>query len=49
MTTTDTVALAQRYGLSGYDAAYLETARRRGADLVTLDHKLATAFAREVN
>ncbi len=44
---TDTVELARRYGLSGYDAAYLETAKRRGADLVTLDRKLATASAKE--
>ena len=44
---TDTVALARQHGLSGYDAAYLETAKRRGADLVTLDRKLATASARE--
>jgi len=43
----DTVALAQRHRLSGYDAAYLETAIRRGADLATLDRKLATASARE--
>lgn len=44
---TDTVELARRHGLSGYDAAYLETAKRRGADLVTLDHKLASASAQE--
>ncbi len=43
----DTVVLARRHGLSGYDAAYLETAKRHGADLATLDRKLATASARE--
>ena len=40
-----TVALARRHGLSAYDAAYLETAKRRGVELVTLDNKLATAAA----
>ena len=40
-------ALARRHGLSGYDAAYLETAMRRGAKLATLDRKLAAAAARE--
>lgn len=43
----DTVALARRHGLSAYDAVYLETAKRHGADLATLDLKLATALARE--
>ena len=43
----DTVVLARRHGLSGYDAAYLETAKRHGEDLATLDRKLATASARE--
>ena len=40
-------ALARRHGLSGYDAAYLETAMRRGAKLATLDRKLAAAAASE--
>ena len=40
-------ALARRHGLSGYDAAYLETAMRRGAKLATLDRKLARAAASE--
>lgn len=44
---TDTVELARRHGLSGYDAAYLETAKRHGADLVTLDRKLANASDQE--
>ena len=42
-----TVALARRHGLSGYDAAYLETAKRRGAKLATLDKRLATAAGEE--
>ena len=40
-------ALARRHGLSGYDAAYLETAMRRGAKLATLDRKLAAAAVGE--
>lgn len=42
-----TAALARRHGLSGYDAAYLETAIRRGAELATLDKSLAKAAAKE--
>jgi len=38
-----TIDLARRHGLSGYDAAYLETAKRRGVKLATLDGKLAKA------
>ena len=40
-------ALARRHGLSGYDAAYLETAIRRRATLATLDKALARAAADE--
>ena len=40
-------ALARRHGLSGYDAAYLETAMRRRAKLATLDKKLAEAATKE--
>ena len=40
-------ALARRHGLSGYDAAYLETAMRLGAKLATLDKKLAAAATKE--
>ena len=40
-------ALARRHGLSGYDAAYLETAMRRAAKLATLDRKLARAATSE--
>ena len=42
-----TVALARRHALSAYDAAYLETAKRRGAAIATLDVKLATAAVAE--
>ena len=41
------VALARRHNLSAYDAAYLETAKRRRATLVTLDKKLAEAAKNE--
>lgn len=37
------LALARAHGLSAYDAAYLETAMRRGDVLATLDRALATA------
>lgn len=40
-------ALARRHGLSGYDAAYPETAIRCGAELATLDKNLAAAAAKE--
>ena len=42
-----TIALARRHGISGYDAAYLETAKRRNAKLAALDKKLAAAAAGE--
>ena len=35
--------VAREYGLSAYDAAYLELSMRRGAPLATLDGKLRTA------
>lgn len=35
--------LAQQYGLSAYDAAYLELAQRRGLGLATVDRSLRTA------
>ena len=38
-----TLILARRHTLSGYDAAYLETALRRGGALATLDNNLAAA------
>lgn len=36
-------ALAAKHGLSAYDAAYLELAVHEGADLATLDGRLAQA------
>lgn len=36
-------AIAERHGLSTYDAAYLELAARQGFGLVTLDRALADA------
>ena len=32
--------LAQRHGLTSYDAAYVELAKRRGLPMATLDRKL---------
>ena len=37
------VALSRRFGLSAYDAAYLDVADRHGVALATLDKKLAAA------
>lgn len=37
------VALARRFGLTTYDAAYVELAERRGLPLATLDARLAKA------
>ena len=37
-------ALARRWSLSAYDAAYLQLALSRGAALVTLDARLAAAW-----
>ena len=39
-------ALAREYGLSAYDAAYLELAQRRGLGLATMDGHLITATRR---
>jgi len=39
----ETTALARQYGLTTYDAAYLELAMRRGATLATSDTELAGA------
>ena len=39
------VDLAGRYGLTAYDAAYLELAIREGAELATLDDRLRGAAA----
>jgi predicted nucleic acid-binding protein len=40
-------ALAERRGLTVYDASYLELALRRGCDLITLDQDLADAASAE--
>ena len=40
---TATMALAERFALSAYDAAYLELAHRHGLPLVTLDQELRAA------
>ena len=40
-------ALAERRGLTVYDASYLELAVRSGFDLITLDRQLADAGAAE--
>ena len=39
------LVLAQRFGLTGYDASYLWLAQRLNAELVTLDRELARAAA----
>lgn len=39
----DVLALARRYRLTVYDAAYLELAQRLGAPLATLDRELQAA------
>lgn len=41
------LVLARRHGLTAYDAAYVETAKRRRARFVGLDRKLASAASRE--
>lgn len=43
---SDTLALARRYGLSSYDASYLELALRRGLPLASLDKDLLKAAHR---
>lgn len=40
---SDTLQLARAYGLSVYDAAYLELAMREGFELATLDGRLRDA------
>ena len=44
---TDVLPLAERHGLSSYDATYLELARRLGRPLATLDRKLRVAAEAE--
>jgi len=43
MAWSSTVELAEKYGLTTYDAAYLELAIRKSLPLATLDKALATA------
>ena len=43
---TEVLDLAERSGLTAYDASYLWLARKLGAKLVTLDKKLEEADAR---
>ena len=43
---TDTLHLARRYGVSAYDASYLELALRSGLPLATLDVDLAKAASK---
>ena len=42
-----TLALAERHGITVYDASYLELAHRHGVALATLDGDLARAARRE--
>jgi predicted nucleic acid-binding protein len=42
-----TIGLARQHGLTLYDAAYLELAKRRGATLATFDAQLIKAAAEE--
>jgi predicted nucleic acid-binding protein len=44
---TSTMQLAERHGLTLYDAAYLELARRRALPLATLDTELRAAAGTE--
>ena len=39
----ETLALAQKYDLTTYDASYVELAQRRDVPMATLDHKLRKA------
>jgi len=41
----ETLALAEQFGLTTYDASYLWLARELNAELVTLDRQLARAIA----
>lgn len=43
MTASRLQDIADRYGLTSYDAAYLELAQRKGSGLATFDRQLADA------
>jgi predicted nucleic acid-binding protein len=43
----EAIVLAERSGLTAYDASYLWLARETGSELVTLDGRLAAASAAE--
>ncbi len=44
---TDVIAIAQRNGITSYDAAYIHCARSRGARLASLDKQLLAAAEAE--
>jgi predicted nucleic acid-binding protein len=44
---TDVIGLAQRNGITSYDAAYIHLARTRGARLASLDKRLLAAAKAE--
>jgi predicted nucleic acid-binding protein len=44
---TDVIAIAQRNGITSYDAAYIHLARTRGATLASLDKQLLAAAQAE--
>lgn len=47
VTGNDLFPLVLRYGLTAYDAAYLELARRQGYAIATLDRELIAAARQE--
>lgn len=47
LTPKDVFPLVRRHGLSAYDAAYLELAKRKGLQLATFDRQLIAAAPQE--
>jgi predicted nucleic acid-binding protein len=47
VTSKDLLLLVRRYGLTAYDAAYLELAKRKDLPLATLDKELIMAASQE--
>lgn len=47
LTPKDVFPLIRRHGLSAYDAAYLELAKRKGLQLATFDRQLIAAAPQE--